>query len=293
MALSLSLPSPINWLAVGLLPWANQKNALLVPFLLWLLPVPVFQEWLVLSLPSAIIILYLWGTKRLGLAKEWLWDVPKRLGKARTFRNNVLGGAKVLIPGLTLLAVPVAFIKPESPWGLFALVVAGGMVLSKQIVPHHFLLLTFPVALASEMTALGWCVLTCLWIIRDGLMWYMPKAVYPLTFPGYLELLEETAPIEKWLIDNAQGEAIWIDGMENHIIFNSMKQVTRIEIPELPGIPSERPKYVVWTYSFKRGADGKPAFDYRGYEPVMVQGLNGGTTKRGRFTLLRRVDEGE
>jgi hypothetical protein len=295
VALSLTLPGPWNWMALGLLPWANQKNVILVitiaSYLTWKLGLPVSQEGLALILPSFAILSYLAATSRLKLAKVWLWDIPKEFGKTRTFRVNTLSAARLLIPCLALLAVPIATMEPLSLWALLALFVASGMVLSKQIVPHHFLLLALPVAIGSEMWPMAWVGFALIWAWRDGLCWWKPALTYPMCFPftpgvSYLDVLKDSGKIEQTIRNETQPEdKIWVDGMENHIYLNTGRKAWRIEVPELTGIPEgDPPKLIVFCEaSAKRKANGDPLFDYEGlgYMPKEV-------SNRGAYVLMER-----
>lgn len=289
--MALVLPSPWDWMALGLLPWANQKNALLVPLFLWGKSWPVFQEGLAILFPSVLFLGYLIASQRLKEAKLWLWDIPKEFGKTRTFKANTLSAARLLIPCLTLLAVPLATMQAQSSWALLALGVAGLMVMSKQIVPHHFLLLALPVALGSNMSGMAWLAFALVFAWRDGLCWWKPGVTYPMVFSGvggvsYLDTLKDSVKIEETIRrDTKPEEKIWVDGMENHVYLNTGRMAWRVEIPELTGIPEgEPPRLVVFCVnSAKRKADGNPLFDYEGlgYTPKEV-------SNRGAYVLMER-----
>jgi hypothetical protein len=281
-SLAISLPSPWNFLAVGLMPWANQKNVVLAGLLLWFMPRPwVSQEVIALAWPSLAIGLYVVSTGRLKDAKTWLWDVPKGFGKTRTWKANVLSARSLLVPCVMLFAVPVATMGERWEWVAIALIVAGGMVLSKQIVPHHFLLLAFPVALGSNMGLLAWLAYFMVAGWRDLTAWLKPELTYRIAFPGYREMLEEAGEIEQWIRANTKpDEVIWVDGMENQIYFNTGRKAWRIEIPELPGIPSgEAPRVIVFCQSGKRKPNGNAMFDYSDYKTELI-------SQGGRFVLM-------
>ncbi len=205
---------------------------------------------------------------------HWCWLVPSTFGAKRTFKTNTLSAAKILLPCITLFAPFVAVMELDR-WALVALTVFIVMLWSKQIVPHHFILLALPVALSASPTTLTWVSFALVWSLRDGIVWYRPALIYPVTFPNYDALLADAAKIEAWIRENvSQNEIIWVNGMENQIYLNTMRKAWRVEIPELRGFPEgDAPRVIVHCHTSHK------KFDYDGYEPVIVSTI-------GLYTLM-------
>lgn len=280
--------APLSWCLLGFLPWANQKNVLLIIPLAWTLSLGLSWDSLYLLLPSATILLYLFATKRLAKAFYWFWLMPAQFGATRTFKVNTLSAARLLIPCIALCAPFIATMEVNR-WAVVALCVLAVMALSKQIVPHHFLLLAFPIALSARPGICTILAVLLVWIPRDGICWWNASLTYRFTFGGgggdYGALLADAGKIERWLRDNTPTEeVIWVNGMENQIYLNANRRAWRIEIPELQGTPQRvlfgyphgKPRYIVHC------AASAKKFDYEGYEPKMI-------STSGQFTLLVRT----
>lgn len=274
--------SMFAWIILGLLPWVNQKNLLLIVPVAWALGLnlmPTFPTALAIAAPSIAILCYITATRKLNLWRYWLIRVPAMMGAKRTFRHNTVSALKILTPCLALFAPVVASLNIQSPWIFCAGAVVVLMILSKQIVPHHFILLVLPVALSTEPSVFTFAGIALIWCFRDGLIWYKPELVYQLTFPSYGSLLEGARTIENWIKANTKpDEIIWVNGYENQIYLNTMRKAWRIEIPELEGLPEgEPPKYVV------HSAQTAKKFDYEkyGYETELISNM-------GHYTLVVR-----
>jgi len=272
-------PEPMAWGLLGLTPWANQKNLLLIVPVALALGLSVSPIGLIaLASPSIVLGAFLLLTGRARKALAWCYLLPKEFGKRRTFKVNTLSASRLLIPALALLA-PVLASLTANYWALAALAYALVSLASKQIVPHHFIGLAFLLALASEPTAFTIGALLLVWGLRDGLCLYEPKIVYPTTFGGpgghYGQMLGDA---EKIAAKIPKGETIWVNGMENNVYLQAEAKAVRIEIPELPGVPDfskGKPEYIVHC------ATSHKAFDYEGYEPIEISNL-------GLFTLMQR-----
>ena len=278
MASCCILPAPLQWIVLGLLPWANQKNVFLVLLLAWALHLPLSWDCLYLCVPSVIILSYLYATDRLEDFLHWCWFVPATFGVDRTFKRNTLSAARLLIPCVALLA-PFIAVMGVDRWAALALVVFLVMVWSKQVVPHHFLLVAFPVAMSAAPVALTWVAFLCVWIPRDGICWWNPAITYKFVFSGnggdYGSMMADLAKIEKWIRENTPANAvIWVNGIENQVYVNALRKAWRIEIPELKGLPEgDAPRWIVHCVS------GSKKFDYTGYEAEVI-------STSGNFSLM-------
>ena len=266
----------LAWLALGLLPWANQKNLLLIPIVaLMLLKMPSWQMVGVMAAPSMVAIAYLGVTGRFGKFIRWTWMLPKEFGKARTLRANTLGHLHLLKPGLFLMLPFLATMQGPWVWVLLAMVALA--LLSKQIVPHHFILLAFPVAMASHPTETTWAAFGLAWILIEAAAWVIPANVYALTFADksgnhYGTVLKDAEWVAQWLKDNEPGEhTIWVNGMENNLYLQANRKAWAIIVPELRETPEGTPPRII---IHCRGA---VPFDYdaHGYENVEVSPLGG------------------
>lgn len=274
---------PLAWLFLGLTPWANQKNALLVPVVAWALMLPFSLTGMALFfVPSVMVGIWFGQTGR--LQKFWAWSVqiPSEFGKKRTFKRNVLSASRLLIPCLALLA-PVIAGQDGSRWAWVSLAYFALMLSSLQVVPHHFIGLAFLLVMGCTVTPAVVLGLLAVWALKDGLCLWEPSIIYPSTFGGgnvhYGMMLDDGGKMAAMVAARTEpGEAIWVNGMENNIYFQANRPAWRVEIPELPGIPlGEPPRFIVHcTQSAK-------AFDYEGlgYEPLEVSNM-------GLFTLMRR-----
>ena len=287
ICLAMALPAPLSWCCLGLMPWANQKNALIIPSLALALGLhPLSWACLFLFASSVVILSYLYATKRLELFIHWCWFVPALFGANRTWKRNTLSASRLLIPCVALMA-PLVAVMSWGPWALVALSVVAVMVWSKQIVPHHFILLALPVAMSAHVGPFALAALALVWIPRDGICWWRPDLTYRFTFSlaggDYGQMIADLNKIEKFLRENTPAdEVIWVNGFENQVYLNTMRRAWRIEIPELPGHPAgDPPRYIVHCNSSAKRGDG--SFDYEAwnYEPAMI-------STSGEFTLLLR-----
>lgn len=273
----------LPWLFLGLTPWANQKNALLVPILAWCLSLPLTASGLgLLGIPSVVLFGHLIITSRGKKFLAWCVAIPGEFGKKRTFKRNVLSASRLLIPCLALLA-PVIAGQDGGRWAWASLAYFALMLSSLQIVPHHFIGLAFLLAMGctgSPAVILG---LLAVWALKDGLCLWEPAIIYPSTFGGgnvhYGMMLDDGGKIAAIVAAKTEpGEAIWVNGMENNIYFQANRPAWRVEIPELPGAPlGEPPRYIVHCTQSAKPFD----YDGLGYEPIEVSNL-------GLFTLMRR-----
>ena len=268
--------TPIAWLALGLLPWANQKNVLLIPLLAVTLGLTLSAEAIALAaFPSAIILSRLALTGRLLTFIRWTWTIPAQFGKTRTLRRNTLGHLHLLKPGLFLMLPFIATMQGPWVWVLLAMVALA--LWSKQIVPHHLLLLAFPIALASQPTWTSWAAFGIAWVLIEAAAWIVPANVYALTFadPGganYGMVLKDAEWVTRWLDENEPNEdTIWVNGMENNVYLHSGRKAWAIIVPELREVPQGIPPRIIVH------CRGSVDFDYdaHGYEMVDSSPLGG------------------
>jgi len=270
------------WFLLGLLPLANQKNALLLVPVIWALRLnPTLTNLLALCIPGTLCLLYLALTKRLPDFFAWCVAIPAQFGARRTFKANTLGHAKFLLPCIFLLAPFIACMDWHSRWTLVLVWMVAVTVWSKQTVPHHFILFTFPIAMAAQPGPMAFVAFFLVWAVRDGICWYKPELIYRVTFGGgqgdYGTMMNDARHIEAWLRENtAKDEVIWVNGAENQIYLNTLRKPWRIEIPEIKGLPDgEPPRCIVHC------SQSAQEFDYAAYEPKLVSVI-------GLFTLMVR-----
>lgn len=277
---------PLAWIALGLLPWANQKNVLLIPILIWTLALPLSGAGMLqAALPSLILLTYLALTSRLRGAVRWAWTIPASMGKSRTLRRNTLGHLHLLKPGLFLMLPFVATMQGTWAWVLLAMVALA--LLSKQVMPHHFLLFALPIALGSTPTVTTWAAFGIAWVLLEAVAWVKPSIVYPLTFadPGgnhYGMVLQDAEWVTRWLDENEPNEdTIWVNGMENNVYLHSGRKAWAIIVPELREVPQGTPPRVIVH------CRGSVDFDYdaNGYEMVEASPLGG-------LVIMRRQNAG-
>jgi hypothetical protein len=285
-ALGLSTMSwgPWPWVFLGLTPLANQKNLLLVPFLAFAmgLGMPTENEVICLLMPSLAVAVYLSMTGRLRKSIEWCWTIPKQFGKARTFRVNTLSAQHLLRPGLLLMLPLLATAQWDSPWMLAFVAVVGVSVMSKQIVPHHYLAWVFPLAMASQPGPATLAAFAIVFVMREALPWIQPETIYKVSFPyrtgqNYGDILADGAEVTAWLDEHAKGvDTIWVNGWENQIYLTAQKKAWQINVPELTTAPEGlAPEIIVHC------SNGCVEFDYDGYEHEMM-------TTNGFHVILRR-----
>lgn len=271
-SLALNLPPVPAAFLLGLSLLSNQKNLVLVAVVAWAMghsPTPTYL--LALFTPPALAGLYLLMTGRKALTKKWVLDTPKAFGKARSLKTHTLPSIRLLFPGLALMAVVLATAK--GPWlGVFVLLLAA-TIASKQIVPHHLLLLAFPLALASTPSATLFAAFLVVWATRDGLAWLRPALTYPLTFPGYELTFEDQKEVLEWLDENTTpDETIWVNGWENQVYLYSKRKAWGIQIPELFTAPEvgKAPRVIIH-------CRGSAPFDYdaQGYKRILTSRLGG------------------
>lgn len=273
---SATLP-PIAWLALGLLPWANQKNVLLIAPVAWALhlyPTGIGTIALLVA-PSLFLLLYLALTGRMGKFITWCWTIPAQFGKKRTLRANTLGHLHLLKPGLFLMLPLVATMN--TTWGLVLLAMVAVAISSKQVMPHHFLLLALPIALGASISTASLLAFGLAWILIDLPCWLRPSLVYPLTFADksgahYGMVLGEGEWVAQWMRLNAPEEdTIWVNGIENNVYLQCGLKAWAIIIPELTVTPEGTPpRHIIH-------CRGNVPYDYdaNGYEMADASPLGG------------------
>lgn len=287
LALTVGLDTSIGNTAtlaiLGLLPLVNQKNILLVVPVAWALGISLVPTTLaVLFAPSMGLLIYILANKR---ARKWLWEIPKKMGKARALRTHTLKQLHLLTPFLFKLCVLLPIIDPRSPWALVLLIAAVLTISVKQIVPHHLILLAFPLAMCAEPNALFFVAWGILWVLQDWPIWNNPELIYPLTFRDrgnvirhYGELLGDSDEVVEWLKENTkEGEAIWVNGFENQIYLEANRPSAMLTICEATDVQEEfeKPRVIVHC------VNGRQDFNYEGYEHRLI-------TPRGLFTVMER-----
>jgi hypothetical protein len=193
--------------------------------------------------------------------------MPSKMGKLRTLKQNTLGHLHLLKPGLILMAPFIACLNPSSPWAIVFAVCVGVSLWSKQIVPHHFILWAFPLALACQPTPMTFAAFALVWAFRDLAIWLKPEHIYKITFGAanadYGMRLEDGEWVAHWLKDKREVE-IWVNGMDNNVYLQSGLKAWNMIVPEwtepFEGLP---PKFIIH-------CPGNIPFDYdeHGYEVV-------------------------
>lgn len=256
---------PIAWLLLGLTPWANQKNVLLIAPVARALGLSLQPISLIALAPSLVIGGYLLATGRGRTFWEHCVVAPSKMGKSRTLKQNTLGHLHLLKPGLILMMPWIACMDFGSPWALVFLACVAVSLWSKQIVPHHFILWAFPLALASKPGPGAFLAYGVVWALRDLAIWLRPENIYKITFGApqgdYGMRLEDGEWVARWL--QARGvKEVWVNGMDNNVYLQAGVKAWNIVVPEwtqaFEGMP---PKYIVH-------CPGSIAFDYdaAGYE---------------------------
>lgn len=266
--------TPLAWIALGLLPWANQKNLLLIPVMILATGLS-WNGWPLLVAPTLLGIAYLGMTGRLKSLVRWTWTIPAQFGKTRTLRRNTLGHLHLLKPGLFLMLPFIATM--QGPWVLVLLAMVALALLSKQVMPHHFLLLAFPISMGAQPTLMAGAAFGIAWILIEAAAWIVPANVYALTFadPGgahYGMVLKDAEWVTRWLDENEPNEdTIWVNGMENNVYLHSGRKAWAIIVPELRETPQGLPPRIIVH------CRGSVEFDYdaHGYEMVDSSPLGG------------------
>ena len=277
---------------IGLLPWANQKNALLLPFLLL---VPVFREacmtagWVegisAFLGPSLLILTWIVATGRLRYFWVLCWLVPKDFGRRRSLRGNALIHAYLLRPCIVLMVPFLIAVNWLNPWAWVLVVMVALTIAAKQIMPVHFQPWLLALALATEPTAGVFFGFGILWVLREAAVWMRPSLFYPVCFPGkngvnYGHLIEDADVVADWLADYTKpDEVIWVNSWDNNIYLTGKRKAWCFLLPEMifePEEGKEPPRVIIHGI-------GHLDFDYDkyGFLPAM-------TTPRGCYTVLVR-----
>lgn len=273
----------------GLLPWINQKNLLLLVPVIWAMGLtqsfisnPVLYS-LAVTCSSIIIMLYFLITNRVKKIWQACVLIPQQMAKTRTFKaNNML-----LIRNAVIEIVPfICCLNWNSRWSYIFLIFVCLMVASKQIVPHHFLILAIPLSLACQPTAGLWLSVSMLLLLRHLKLWINPALLYPITFndprsgTDYGRYLADSVLIEAWLKENtSDSTVIWVNGCENQIYLNAHRKAEQINVPEYNEKPENNPEYVIHCAAGYIIGPQDPF--WKQYEPVVTSHL-------GLYTLLRR-----
>ena len=273
-AAALAVPwEEAKWFLIGATLLVNIKNALLlapVALALGLLFTPISPAVLWGVIPLMLAFTFLLLTGRAGIAYQWVFKTPRTMGKARTLRINTLSSFHLLKPGLYVFAPFLASMDYTSPWALVALSVVAVAILSKQIVPHHFILLALPVAMAWAPSVGSLFAFAIVFGMREIIPYLNPATMYQVTFAGkqgghYGLNLDDGAYVTNWLKANTDpSETIWINGWENQIYLNANRAAWQIQVPELLDPPKGQPPRVIVH------CQGAIEFDYAGYDVAEV-----------------------
>lgn len=288
LALSMAIPAPYAWVILGLLPLVNQKNVLLIIPMAWAMGLTVESQALTVAIPGCIFILWLIFTKRWEIAKLWMLDIPKRMGKKRTFKTNVVAVLHLFIPFIHKLILIAMIVDYKSKWFVvFAIVVAMSLSV-KQLVPHHFILWALPLALCSQPTPAFFAAWGVLWLLQDYPIWKTPALLYPLTFRfrgsalrDYGELLADSKEAVEWVKAHTdEGEAILVNGIENSFYLECNRPASAMQICEAQGEETPiLPRVIV--HSAATGMD----IDISGYDHQLI-------TPRGLYSVFTRKPSG-
>lgn len=269
------------WFLLGMLPWVNQKNLLLIPALVIATMGlqglrPELENVFFLSLPSLLILPYIYLTGRLTKLWHYCFTLPKEFGKKRSLKLNT---EFPILRGWIFEAAPfIAIMDLNSPWTIIFAAMVLLMLASKQIVPHHFILLSLPIALGIShiSTFPAFIAYAIVLSTRSLYAWKLPNSLYALTFgnatTNYGMMLEDADTIENWIRESTKAdEVIWVNGMENQIYINTMRKAWQINIPELTSLPSGEPPRVV----VHCPQSGIRSFEYEkyGYAPQVISRL--------------------
>jgi hypothetical protein len=276
---------------LGALPWANQKNAILLPFLSL---VPEFRDawtwepWaasLAFAMPSILILSWIAATGRLKDFYTMCWVVPKDFGGRRTFKGNTLVHSFLLKPPLTLMLPFLIFVDWANPWAWVLVAMIGISVWTKQIMPVHFIPWCLALAMASQPAMGSFVAFLILWIMRELVVWLKPATFYPICFPSrsgihYGVLLQESEIVTDWLKEFTKPEeTIWCNTWDNNIYLQAERKAWCFLLPEMvfePEAGNEPPRVIVHGI-------GHLDFDYDrwGYVQAMI-------TPRGCYTVMIR-----
>lgn len=207
--------------------------------------------------------------------------MPNKMGKGRTLKQNTLGHLHLLKPGLILMAPFLACMDYSSPWAVVLLAVVAISLWSKQIVPHHFILWAFPLALACQPTPMTFIAFGLVWAFRDLAIWLRPENIYKITFGApqgdYGMRLEDGEWVARWLKDKLLTE-IWVNGMDNNVYLQSGLKSWNMVVPEwtepFEGLP---PKFIIH-------CAGSVEFDYDKYGYEVVD-----SSPRGTYIISERT----
>ncbi len=209
------------------------------------------------------------------------------MNKERTFRANTLSTLHLLLPFLIKFALILTILDWRSPWFVVLMVVIGLTITAKQIVPHHFILWTLPLALASHPTVLFFVAWVILWLIQDFSIWKNPKLIYPLTFrfrnnqvKDYGQLLDDADQVIAWVKANTkEGEAIFVNGFENNLYLECNRPASNMLICEAVGHEEiELPR--VYLHS---AGTATLEFDLSNYRHVLISPM-------GLYTIMVKKD---
>ena len=251
LALALVLPEPYKQLALGVMWLANLK---FIPLGLAIGGIMAWKEagncfgLLIIAwqaLPFALATLYLTATGRLSAFWKFVVVMPRHFGKVRRLLSHTDIPLIKKSIGIELLPF-IACMDWGSEWSWLSVLWVGLCVASKQVVPHHLILLIPLLALAGHLTPMVLVAYMLTLCFRNLILWRKPEWIYRATFgdpirgTDYGMMLKDSDAIVRWILSETKPEeTIFVNGIDNEIYTNTGRKAWFLTLPEYWELPTD------------------------------------------------------
>ena len=195
------------------------------------------------GLPFFLAVGYLIITKRLDVFLKYVIVMPKYFGKVRRlFTHTDIPLIKRAL-GIELLPF-ISAMDWKSEWTILS---AWWMILnvaSKQIVPHHLLMLIPLISASVTLTPMVLAAYTLTLLFRNLVVWKKPELLYAASFgdpvrgTDYGMMLKDSSYISKWILaETKPDETILVNGIDNEIYTHTGRKAYFFVLPEYWALP--------------------------------------------------------
>jgi hypothetical protein len=279
-------------LALGMMWIANLKNiplALCIGLYLSGAAWPVSLERLLPILfqfiPLMLSTLYLTLTGRLKLFWKYAFTMMLWFGKTRSWRQHI--DIPLISKPLGIELLPFfACLDYTNPWAWLAVIWMVICFASKQVVPHHLLMLVPLLALGCHLTGFLIAAYGITVLLRHYVLWSKPELLYKLTFGNPMKgtdygiMLKDAQVISEWIkAETKPDEVILVNGIDNNIYTDTGRRAYTLVLPEWWEYPKDPPRIVI--HCFQANPICADFYKKFNYGPVFV-------SKLGLYTVMER-----
>jgi hypothetical protein len=193
----------------------------------------------------SLSFLYMALTGRLKIYWNYVFVMMRHFGKVRRLLSHTDIPLIKKSIGIELLPF-IACMDWRSEWSWLSVLWVGLCVASKQVVPHHLILLIPLIALAGHLTPMVLVAYMLTLCFRNLILWKKPEWLYSATFgdplrgTDYGMMLKDSEAVSRWILSETKpDETIFINGIDNEIYTNTGRKAWFMTLPEYWELPMD------------------------------------------------------